>query len=136
MSTDGTWGLELEPQEACISATLTITISRDQQKTNEEMITLNNVAFGDVFFCSGQSNMLLTVGINEMHSDVVKRYARARPGIMRGYTVVHQLANEPQDTFEQHETWFEQFFAWTVALPLQSCLQWISSTSILQESRR
>ena len=75
------------------------------------MITLNNVAFGDVFFCSGQSNMLLTVGINEMHSDVVKRYTRARPGIMRGYTVVHQLANEPQDTFEQHETWFEHFFA-------------------------
>lgn len=105
VSTDGTWELELEPQEACMSATLTITISRDQQKINEEMVTLNNVAFGDVFFCSGQSNMLLTVGINEMHSDVVKRYTRARPGILRGYTVVHQLANEPQDAFEQHGTW-------------------------------
>ena len=107
VSTDGAWELELEPQDACMSATLTIAVSRGQQKTNEEIITLNNVAFGDVYFCSGQSNMLLTIGNTEMHADVVKRYARARPGIMRGYNVLNQLASEPKDTFEHQGAWFE-----------------------------
>ena len=87
-----------------MSATLTISITFDQ---NDEIIKFKNVAFGDVLFCAGQSNMLLTIGNTKMNTDVVSRYTKARPGLLRGYTVIQQLANEPKDAMSRHGKWFE-----------------------------
>lgn len=51
---DGSWTLELPPQPAGAGHTLQVT---DGATT----ITLEDIAFGDVFLCSGQSNMEFTV---------------------------------------------------------------------------
>ena len=52
---DGSWTVEFPPHPASVNNTITIT--GDGQTT-----TLANVAFGDVYICSGQSNMEFSVG--------------------------------------------------------------------------
>jgi len=51
----GNWTVTFEPQDASIGRT--ITLMEGNQK-----LTLTNIAFGDVFVCSGQSNMEFSVG--------------------------------------------------------------------------
>ena len=51
----GRWLLALPPQPASLNHTITVTDG------NTITITLSNVAFGDVYLCSGQSNMQVTL---------------------------------------------------------------------------
>lgn len=48
---DGSWSIRLDPQPASINRTLTLQHSKLGRRR-----VLRNVAFGDVFLCSGQSN--------------------------------------------------------------------------------
>ena len=50
------WIVSLEPTEAGGPYNITVTLVEDSTS-----ITLSNVMFGDVYFCSGQSNMFYTM---------------------------------------------------------------------------
>ncbi len=50
VAANGSWTVALDPQPATTGVTITVTASTKAR-------TLKNVAFGDVFLCSGQSNM-------------------------------------------------------------------------------
>jgi len=54
-SASGAWSADIAQEEAAASTTVTIISSDDG--TGQQVIALTNVAFGDVFLCSGQSNM-------------------------------------------------------------------------------
>jgi len=49
-STDGTFTIEFDPQSASVDRTIKLS-------DKDEQVVLDNVAFGDVYICSGQSNM-------------------------------------------------------------------------------
>jgi len=52
VSADGNWAVQMAPQEASTGHTLTVGFSVSKRRQ-----VLSNVAFGDVYLCSGQSNM-------------------------------------------------------------------------------
>ena len=56
VESDGTWSISLKPRGAS-AGPHTLTVIGSQSGS----VTLKNVAFGDVFLCSGQSNMELAV---------------------------------------------------------------------------
>ena len=51
---DGSWTVDFPPQQASVNRSITIT-------GDGETVTLSNIAFGDVYICSGQSNMEFSV---------------------------------------------------------------------------
>jgi len=53
-STDGSWIINFDPQPASIKRTIKLGDA-------DEQVILSNIAFGDVYICSGQSNMEFTV---------------------------------------------------------------------------
>eukprot|EP00456_Euglypha_rotunda_P014978 TRINITY_DN14772_c0_g1_i1.p1 TRINITY_DN14772_c0_g1~~TRINITY_DN14772_c0_g1_i1.p1 ORF type:complete len:206 (+),score=22.02 TRINITY_DN14772_c0_g1_i1:128-745(+) len=53
-ASDGSWQVNLDPQDASTGHTITISAPSGSK-------TLTNVAFGDVWLCSGQSNMQMSV---------------------------------------------------------------------------
>jgi sialate O-acetylesterase len=57
-TTNGDWSVILPPVKAGGPYTITITASNS--------ITLNNILFGDVWFCSGQSNMVHQLNIHDV----------------------------------------------------------------------
>merc|ERR1711957_501432 len=56
VAADGVWVLELDPQEASDKHLIELSFSISSRKK-----VLTNVAFGDVYLCSGQSNMEFSV---------------------------------------------------------------------------
>lgn len=50
----GTWIVDLDPQNADTTANITVT-------SQGTVLNLTDVIFGDVWICSGQSNMVFTV---------------------------------------------------------------------------
>ena len=52
---DGSWEVDFPPQQASINRSVVIA-------GDDQTVTLSNVAFGDVYICSGQSNMEFSVG--------------------------------------------------------------------------
>ena len=64
----GWWRLELPAQPASVNHTLTI-------RGDNQSLALTDIAFGDVYLCSGQSNMEMTLGdaftANESIADAV-----------------------------------------------------------------
>jgi len=56
-ASDGTWSIALDPQPASTGHTIKVSTSGGKSQT------LSNVAFGDVFLCSGQSNMAFSVNL-------------------------------------------------------------------------
>ena len=66
---DGSWTMNLPPREAS-AGPHTLTISGGGSAS---AVTLKNVAFGDVFLCSGQSNMEFSVkGAFNSDAEIVK----------------------------------------------------------------
>lgn len=49
-SKDGSWSIDFDPQDASVDRTIKIS-------DKDEQVVLSNVAFGDTYICSGQSNM-------------------------------------------------------------------------------
>lgn len=62
---DCSWEMHLEPQPPSVNVQIVLTEvpgSGDQPDDDTGRIILNDIAFGDVYLCSGQSNMEMSVG--------------------------------------------------------------------------
>jgi len=83
---DGAFEVPMPPERAALSRTLVVSA------VGAAATTLRNVAFGDAFFCSGQSNMEYTVAGTFNHSAEVA--AASYPGL-RLVTVAKEQAKAP-----------------------------------------
>ena len=87
---DGKWMVQLNPLAASSEPrTLTITSSQDNRS-----VSIGDVLVGDVWLCSGQSNMEMGIGI----CDVPNEIAQADFPQLRLLTVPHLVATKPVDT--------------------------------------
>lgn len=60
-SSTGDWSIDLPQQSASINWTFTITAMNSNAQSTDDAIVLTDIAFGLVFFCSGQSNMEMSI---------------------------------------------------------------------------
>ncbi len=88
VNADGTWSVEMPPQPAGAGHTLQVT-------DGTTMISLDDVAFGDVYLCSGQSNMEYTVNLS-FHADQTIAESIQYPNL-RLATVNKTVADNPMD---------------------------------------
>ncbi|MBN2181891.1 MAG: hypothetical protein JW715_08240 [Sedimentisphaerales bacterium] len=82
---DGEWMLKMDPHEAGGPYELTI--------SGESTIKIKNIMFGEVWVCSGQSNMEWIV---KNSADAEKEIAAADYPDIRMFTVTKKVAEEPQ----------------------------------------
>lgn len=87
VSASGHWRLELPPMSATTGLTLTAS-------SGDETIECNDVAIGEVWLCSGQSNMAFILGAAEGGRDAAKL---ARDPDLRVMTVDRHMAVFPCD---------------------------------------
>jgi len=99
---DGKWMVKLPKQAAGIDYTLTI--------KGNNTVELKNIAVGEVWICSGQSNMEMAV--NSCYDADKARAASANPRV-RLFTVIKRTATEP--IADQND--LKHFTKWTVAGP-------------------
>lgn len=86
--TDGRWRVELEPQPMS-KTPLTLTV------VGSNTVVVNDVLFGDVWLCSGQSNMSISVG--HFNTPEVKQdIAAADLPFVRHFGVAEHFADEIQ----------------------------------------
>jgi len=89
VAADGVWVLELDPQEASDKHLIELSFSISSRKK-----VLTNVAFGDVYLCSGQSNMEFSVN-NAFNASQEIADSSNYPGI-RMFTAARAIAEVPQ----------------------------------------
>jgi sialate O-acetylesterase len=83
---DGKWMVRVGPLQAATNLTLTV--------KGPQTVTLKNVAAGDVWLCSGQSNMQMSIGsVNYPEAEI----AGANHPNIRLYTVQDTVALEPRE---------------------------------------
>ena len=87
VTVNGTWVLDLPPQPASVNRTIKISDGSDA-------ITLTDVAFGDIYLCSGQSNMEMSVN-NAFNASAEIAASKNFPHI-RLATVARAVAGTPQ----------------------------------------
>ena len=92
---EGRWRLEL-PGHAALAATTLMIRSRG------ETLRLANVAVGDVFLCSGQSNMELTLRVATNADTAV---AQSADPALRLFNVPRQSSTTPQARFASPVVW-------------------------------
>ena len=92
VSDRGEWWAEIRPRQAATNVTLTIS-------DNKTTVTLTNVAFGDVYLCSGQSNMQVVLNYSFGGAEAIA-VADKYPNI-RLFNVPSQWSNTPSFTFDQ-----------------------------------
>merc|ERR1711970_648871 len=95
-SAEGDWMVELDPQEAG-------TVCDIQIVGGEEELSLRNVVFGDVWVCSGQSNMVFTMnGIFNKTEEIAAAavYTDIRLAVIKRVT-----SDVEQDDVETSTTW-------------------------------
>lgn len=85
--TDGKWKLYLDPMSAC---------AEPRDFTVNEMV-LTNVVVGEVWFCSGQSNMEYTMSSRRKVKNWEIECAAARYPLMRHFNVDHKTSRVPLD---------------------------------------
>ena len=85
----GNWSLKLDPMKAGGPYTMTV--------KGENEIKLENVMVGEVWLCSGQSNMQMSV---KSSNDAAKEIAEADYPNIRLLTVPAKATEEPQDDFK------------------------------------
>jgi sialate O-acetylesterase len=85
----GKWMVKLHPLDAGGPFEITV--------TGNNKITLNNVLVGEVWVCSGQSNMQMSVK-NSMNAE--KEIAESNYPMIRLFSVKRKVADEPQDDTE------------------------------------
>ena len=94
----GAWRVDLKPLE--VNATGAAFRVRG---TNE--IVFQNVVVGEVWFCSGQSNMEFTMSKHRKVKDWEKEVAAAKWPLIRHFHPPHRVAYEPMDDLEA--SWVE-----------------------------
>ena len=87
-SAEGAWAVDLPAQKASIGRTLAVSDSHGNQ------VSLSDVAFGDVYMCSGQSNMEMSV--NQVFDASAELAASAKYANLRLYTVADTAADTPR----------------------------------------
>jgi sialate O-acetylesterase len=92
---NGEWSVKLKPLQ--VNATpLEISVNGKNQ------IRIHNVAVGDVYICSGQSNMEMGIGlVNNAKEEI----AAANYPNIRLLMVPHQVSGSPQKTFSAPVSW-------------------------------
>lgn len=90
---NGNWKVMLRPLKQ--GGPLEMTVA------GKNTLTIHNIVVGEVWVCSGQSNMEMPVGINPLgYSDPVNNYeeeiAQANYPMLRLFIVNHQVAGKPQ----------------------------------------
>lgn len=85
---DGKWRTHLDPMAAGGPFTMTV-------EAGDETLTLEDVLVGEVWVCSGQSNMEWPV---QASLNAEQEIASANYPLMRLYTVEKKTAQEPQET--------------------------------------
>ncbi|MCH1440192.1 MAG: sialate O-acetylesterase, partial [Rubripirellula sp.] len=86
-SADGTWSLQFKEFPAGGPHELKI-------QTSEESITINDIYMGEVWLCSGQSNMAMKVGgVDDAQTEI----STANHPAIRMFTESSSHATEPQD---------------------------------------
>merc|ERR1712216_22215 len=85
----GDWDISLDPQEAAIGLTISLQFNAPPGRT----VLLTNIAFGDVYFCSGQSNMEFSLISAFNGTEEIADSARY-PGI-RMFTAAKVAASTP-----------------------------------------
>jgi sialate O-acetylesterase len=91
---DGKWTVQLKPMPASRESR-TLTVASSASPTT---LRINDVLVGDVWLCSGQSNMEFGMQMCDSSNDIATANF---PGI-RLLTVPHNVAVEPQATVECH----------------------------------
>ncbi|HRH45881.1 MAG TPA: sialate O-acetylesterase, partial [Pyrinomonadaceae bacterium] len=87
---NGKWSLKLKPEKAGTDFTLTI--------KGENTIEIKNVAVGEVWLCSGQSNMEWTVG---QSINAEKELADADNPLIRQLKISRNISPTPQNDFKE-----------------------------------
>lgn len=91
----GRWRIELPARAALASTTLTV-------RAGGETVRLADVAVGDVFLCSGQSNMEFTLRVTT-NADVA--VAQSSNPALRLFNVPRQSSTTPQAQFAMPTAW-------------------------------
>jgi len=91
---DGKWMVHLRSMPASSEARAMVITVGD----NEQSVTIDDVLVGDVWLCSGQSNMEMGIGLCNATSDI----ASADYPQIRLLTVPHHIANTPVSTADVH----------------------------------
>lgn len=108
---DNAWEAVLAPMEACAEGrTMTIAYTRKGESQPHQVFTLSDVLVGEVWLCSGQSNMAYT--IREMlnapgcHPDFYEDYqAISNWDKLRFYSYPYGEASTPQVNYSRMMTW-------------------------------
>lgn len=92
---EGRWRAELPASGAIVSTTLTV-------KAGDEILRLADVAVGDVFLCSGQSNMEFTLRVATNADGAIAQSGNAA---LRLFNVPRQSSAAPQTRFAAPVAW-------------------------------
>lgn len=93
---EGRWQVELLPLKACAKpAKLTV-------KADDETIAFDDVLVGEVWLCSGQSNMELPV---RQSTDAEKEIAAANYPLIRHIRIEHVMLPEPVKDIQTNNGW-------------------------------
>ncbi len=87
---DGRWRLDLAPLKACAKGS-------EFRVKGENEIVLRNVVVGEVWFCSGQSNMEYTMSSHRKVKDWEREVAAADWPLIRHFNVKHKVSETPLD---------------------------------------
>ena len=85
---NGSWSIAIDPQPVSVDCTIEVSTSGGRSQV------LTNVAFGDVYLCSGQSNMEFST--NRAFNASAEIADADRFMNIRMFTVAHAVANSPQ----------------------------------------
>ena len=89
----GKWLLRLAPLKACAEGA-------EFRVAGENALAFKNVVVGEVWFCSGQSNMEFTMSSRRKVKDWEKEVAAANWPLIRHFNVAHKISLEPLDDVE------------------------------------
>ena len=95
---DGRWRVELAPLKTCADGA-------EFKVNGENALVFRNVVVGEVWFCSGQSNMEFTMSARRKVKDWEKEVAAAKWPLIRHFRPPHRVAYAPMDDVEA--SWVE-----------------------------
>ncbi len=97
---DGTWKVEVETTNSIVPQTISL-------KSNTSDINLKNILFGEVWLCSGQSNMEMPVkGFNGQPTfGAAQAIMHANNTNLRLFTVERNASKEALDTLKKNNGW-------------------------------